>query len=133
MIAIDPSVIMAIVLGEDDADALTDMLLDQDRLVMAAGSALELEVTAWRRGRAPLRDRVNLLLDALGITIVPMDLSQLQAAKDGYGKYGIGRGEPPSALNFGDCFSYGLAKAIDAPLLFKGDDFDQTDIPAAHP
>lgn len=39
-----------------------------------------------------------------------------------------GRGRHPARLNLGDCFAYALAKALDAPLLFKGDDFLKTDI-----
>lgn len=46
---------------------------------------------------------------------------------------GLGKGRHPAALNFGDCFSYALAKTTGEPLLFKGDDFKQTDIPSALP
>ena len=42
-----------------------------------------------------------------------------------------GKGRHPAALNLGDCFSYGLAKALQAPLLFKGEDFAATDLDAA--
>ncbi|GEO98093.1 type II toxin-antitoxin system VapC family toxin [Methylobacterium haplocladii] len=59
------------------------------------------------------------------ITIVPVDHTLAQAAADAFVRYGKGR--HPAAHNFGDCFSYALAKPLDAPLLFKGSGFSQTD------
>jgi len=64
-----------------------------------------------------------------GAEIVPFDLPQLRIAQDAYRHYGKGR--HPAGLNFGDCISYALARACDEALLFKGEDFSQTDSPAA--
>jgi len=60
---------------------------------------------------------------------VPFDDNHLQWALHGWRHYGKGRHQ--AALNLGDCFSYGLAKTLDAPLLFKGEDFQYTDVKVA--
>lgn len=51
---------------------------------------------------------------------------QADAARAAYRTYGKGRHR--AGLNYGDCFSYGLAKISGQPLLFKGEDFQHTDI-----
>ena len=52
-------------------------------------------------------------------------------AMEGMARFGQGRGAPPAVLNFGDLFAYALARSLNAPLLFKGEDFSQTDVNAA--
>lgn len=70
------------------------------------------------------------LLHTFSIEIVPVTAHEARIGHDAYGRYG--KGHHPAHLNFGDCFSYALAKATGEPLLFKGDDFSKTDItPAA--
>lgn len=61
--------------------------------------------------------------------MVPVTLDQAEVARDAYRRFG--RGNHPAGLNFGDCFSYALARISGEPLLFKGDDFSRTDIPVA--
>lgn len=65
----------------------------------------------------------------VGIKIEPVTEEQAYIARRAWAEYGKGR--HPARLNFGDCFSYALAKSLDEPLLFKGSDFSQTDIEAA--
>jgi ribonuclease VapC len=72
-----------------------------------------------------LRDFDLLILKA-GIAIEAVDAEQAKAAREAFSKFGKGRHK--ANLNFGDCFSYALAKITGAPLLFKGDDFNRTDI-----
>ena len=74
----------------------------------------------------PGAQHLERLLHTLGATIVPVDADQVAAARSGFRKYGKGRHE--AGLNFGDCFAYGLAVTLDAPLLFKGSDFAKTDL-----
>ena len=64
-----------------------------------------------------------------GIAVIPFDEEQLQLARAAFRRFG--RGRHPARLNFSDCFAYGLAKQLAAPLLFKGEDFRQTDIESA--
>ena len=69
------------------------------------------------------------LIDALGLLTVPFDQIQLGFAVDAFRRYGKGR--RPAALNLDDCCSYALSRALDQPLLLKGNDFALTDIESA--
>jgi len=71
---------------------------------------------------------IDVLLEVTGAEVVPVDADQVALARLGMVRYGKGRGEQPAVLNFGDLFAYALARTLDAPLLFKGDDFAQTDV-----
>ncbi len=64
-----------------------------------------------------------------GVDLVAVDAEQARVARNGYSRFGKGR--HPAALNFGDCFSYALARVRGEALLFKGTDFSRTDVPAA--
>lgn len=64
-----------------------------------------------------------------GITIEPVTEEQALLARQAYADFGQGR--HPAGLNFGDCFSYALAKAFQESLLFKGNDFGRTNVEAA--
>jgi ribonuclease VapC len=75
-----------------------------------------------------LRD-FDLFIMSAGIELVPVDADQAHIARQAFRQYGKGRHR--AALNFGDCFSYALAKATGLPLLFKGTDFAQTDLQIA--
>jgi ribonuclease VapC len=70
------------------------------------------------------------LIASLRISIVPVTEQQAHAALDAFSIYGKGQGHP-AGLNCGDCFSYALAKVANEPLLYKGRDFSETDIPSA--
>jgi ribonuclease VapC len=80
-----------------------------------------------QRGPAGANELDNFLRRG-GIEIVPVDVDQVRIARDAFRRFGKGR--HPASLNFGDCFSYALAKALGEPLLFKGGDFARTDIVA---
>jgi ribonuclease VapC len=82
-------------------------------------------VAEGSRFGAPV-DAVDQLIAQLGLVVVPFDDAQLHWALRGWRLYGKGRHR--AGLNLGDCFSYALAKALDRPLLFKGDDFIHTDV-----
>jgi ribonuclease VapC len=73
---------------------------------------------------------LDAFLEAAGTTIVPFDEDQARVARAAYARYGKGSGSP-ARLNFGDCFSYALAKTTGLPLLFKGDYFTHTDVTPA--
>ena len=72
---------------------------------------------------------MQALLEGLKLETVPLSADHARLAIDAFRRFGKGR--HPAGLNFGDCFSYALAKATGEPLLFKGDDFSQTDITRA--
>lgn len=85
-------------------------------------------VALGRRGEPGL-EQMQALIERLELEIVPLSDEQAKLAIDGFRRFGKGR--HPAGLNFGDCFSYALAKATGQPLLFKGDDFSLTDIKRA--
>jgi ribonuclease VapC len=72
-----------------------------------------------------LRD-LDALMAKAAIVLVPVDAEQARLARTAFSQFAKGR--HPAGLNYGDCFSYALAKALGEPLLYKGNDFAQTDI-----
>ena len=71
-------------------------------------------------------DKLDQLLQKAQVKIEPVTVEQVEVARRAYRNYGKGR--HPAALNFGDCFSYAVAKVLGEPLLFKGNDFDKTNL-----
>ena len=123
---IDTSVLLAVLFGEPDAGGLLENLLAQPRLQLSIGSRLETSLVAEGSRFGAPADAVDQLIAQLGVVVVPFDDAQLHWALRGWRLYGKGRHR--AGLNLGDCFSYALAKALDRPLLFKGDDFCHTDV-----
>lgn len=126
---VDTSAIMAILLSEPEAGRFLDVLMAASRVAMSAGNLVELTVTTTRRPVPIPQEAVNRLVTNLAVTIEPVTVEQAEIARRAYLTYG--RGRHPAALNYGDCFAYALARATDRPLLFKGNDFAQTDIACA--
>lgn len=126
-LVVDTSALVAILEAEPEADGFAAALADHEP-VISCGTLIEtLRVVALRRGDAAL-PLVHALLDANRVTPVPVDAAQVALAEDGMRRFGKGRRVTPAVLNFGDLFAYALARHLDAPLLFKGDDFGPTDV-----
>jgi ribonuclease VapC len=123
---VDTSALIAILRKEPGYQSFIETLLTTDRVRISAATLLESRMVATRdKGLAELAE----LLVTLDAEIVGVDQAQGDIAFQGFLRYG--KGQDPAGLNFGDCFSYALAKAYGEPLLFKGDDFPRTDIDAA--
>jgi ribonuclease VapC len=122
-VIIDTSAIAAIAFDESDATELAAVIGAADRVLMSAGTLLEVSIVVTRRGQF----RLDEFLEEAGIEQVPFDSEQARVAREGYASYGKGS-KSPARLNLGDCFSYALAKTTGLPLLFKGDDFTHTDV-----
>ncbi|MBK5940573.1 type II toxin-antitoxin system VapC family toxin [Halochromatium roseum] len=123
---VDTSALIAILRKEQGYQAFIETLLKTGQVRISAATLLECRMVANRdNGLAEL----EALLVTLDADIIPVDQPQSDIAFQGFLRYG--KGQHPAGLNFGDCFSYALAKAYDEPLLFKGDDFPRTDIDAA--
>ena len=123
---VDTSALVAVLRREPEADRFIELLLAASEARISAGTLLEMRIVAERdRGTEELSE----LLETLGVEIVPVDARQVDLAFDGFRRFGKGR--HPAGLNFGDLFAYALARALGEPVLFKGDDFAQTDIEAA--
>lgn len=127
MIAVDTSSLVAVVLGEPEAERHLDRLRHGPAQLSSVSLVEATIVVDARQGADAVRD-LELLVDAT-IDIVAVDVAHARAAVAAWRRFG--RGRHPAGLNFGDCFSYALARLADAPLLYKGDDFTQTDIAAA--
>lgn len=129
MIALDTSAVVAILLAEPEKSLLLDMIDQADRCVVSAVSRVEMSLVLEGRNGDIGRLELENFFRVSGAEIVAVTLQQVDLAIDAFRRFG--RGRHKAALNMGDCFSYALAKALDVPLLFKGDDFSQTDIPVA--
>ena len=126
---IDPSALITILSQEPERPKFEHSLrLAPSRLLSAPGFVETSIVVLSRRGEAGLAVLYELLAD-LRIETVPLSADHAARAIDAFRRFGKGR--HPAGLNFGDCFSYALAQATGEPLLFKGDDFSQTDVQRA--
>ncbi len=125
---IDSSALIAIVLGEPERRRFIEAIIAADVRLVAASTMFEASMVALSRTETRLRDLRDFCARS-DIEIVPFGSEHLDLAIDAFRRYGKDR--HPAGLNFGDCFSYALAKATGEPLLFKGDDFSQTDIKRA--
>ena len=130
MIAVDTSAMIAIILNEPERAPFLALLDNAPAIIMSSTSLVETRLIAWSRGKQSLIDEVNALILAFGIEIVPAGGPDAECAHEANILYGKGNGHP-AKLNFGDLFAYALAKSRDIPLLFKGNDFAQTDIKSA--
>jgi len=128
-LVIDTSALMAMLLQESDAEVLLDLATQASVVQLSTAFRLELGLVAESARHGVEDHEVEQLLTALRVHLVPFDQRQLHWALIGWRRYGKGRHR--AGLNLGDCFSYGLAKALQAPLLFKRTDFAATDIAAA--
>ena len=130
MIAVDTSAIIAIVFDEPERRVFRGIVQHAGRALISTVSALEARlVIHGRRGQRGLVLADNLLRLPV-FEIVPPGAAELEAAYAAFVTYGKGSGHPAN-LNFGDLFSYALAKVRSIPLLFKGNDFSHTDLRSA--
>ncbi|HNP52788.1 MAG TPA: type II toxin-antitoxin system VapC family toxin [Nitrosomonas nitrosa] len=123
---IDTSAILAILGDEPERKALIQCIIKASDKGLSAASFVETSIVLKARyGYDGVRD-FDLFLAKAGIILITIDVEQAQVARQAFKKYGKGR--HVAGLNFGDCFSYAAAKSRNEPLLFKGNDFSQTDI-----
>ena len=127
---VDTSAVIAILRGEPKAEQLADAVLAAGAATMSAASYVEAAAVVDRVGDPVLSRRLDELLEVLRIELAPFDAVQASAARAAYADFGKGSGHP-AGLNFGDCLTYGLAKATGQPLLYVGEDFAQTDLLSA--
>lgn len=110
-------------------ERLTLAILRAESPVLSAANLVEAGIVAQRRGGVEGGETLDRLIAALGIIVVPVSPEQAAMAREAPWRFG--KGQHPAALNYGDCFSYALAKERGEPLLFKGNDFSRTDLLAA--
>jgi ribonuclease VapC len=122
-VIIDSSALVAILKAEPDAGLYTEALERSDDARVSAATSFETTIVVGPGRHVDLDD---LLVEG-AVTVVPFDEEQARLARAAYARYGKGSGSP-AGLNFGDCFSYALAKTTGMPLLFKGNNFTHTDV-----
>ena len=128
MIIVDTSALFAIAANESERDAFIE-ILDSEKGLISTVTYVESVMVLTGRSKRLASARVDDLMRASGLEIVPVDESLANAAVNAFDRYGKGR--HPARLDLSDCFAYGLAKSRNLPLLFKGDDFSKTDIQPA--
>jgi ribonuclease VapC len=130
MIVIDSSAIIAIFRQEEDAAQYAHSIATDDDPIMSAANVVETSIVL-RGLKKVAPDKAERWLDdflgTAGIRIEPVTQEQARVARSAHMRFGKGTGHAAS-LNYGDCFSYGLAKEMNVPLLCKGNDFRLTDI-----
>lgn len=127
---VDTSALLAILRLEPDARLFADAIEAATTRRMSAGTYVEASVVIDSNRDPILSRRFDELVDSARIVIEPVTETQARLAREAYRDFGKGSGHP-AALNLGDCFAYALAKERREPLLFKGNDFTQTDIAPA--
>lgn len=123
---VDSSAVLSILLGESDAERYFVAFEQATTLHMSAANYVETAIVVDNRGDAIASREFDRLIVLANIEIMPVTFEQAQTARLAHRDFGKGRHR--ASLNYGDCFSYALAKALDLPLLYKGTDFGKTDI-----
>ena len=128
MIVVDTSALVAVATKEPDHAPIMQALLSSDRTVLSAFNYVESGVVLIGRGHLEDRAELDVWLAQLGVAVhaEPEEPARVLEAYLTYGK-----GHHPARLNLADCFAYALAKQLNAPLLYKGDDFCLTDVRSA--
>lgn len=127
-LAIDTSAVVACLTGEAERLAFVDLIQTSRQRQMTAVNLLEARLVLTFTKGLPSKAVDDFVAD-YDIDIIPFDEPLSELAFEAYGRYGKGR--HPARLNMGDCAAYALAKARGWPLLYKGDDFSETDIERA--
>jgi ribonuclease VapC len=123
---VDSSALVAILRKEAEAARFTRAILRESVRLISAANLLEAGIVIDNQAGLSAGRRLDAFVERALIRIEPVTEEQVWIARQAYLEFG--RGNHPAGLNFGDCFAYALAKTTGEPLLFKGDDFGQTDI-----
>jgi ribonuclease VapC len=128
-VILDTSALLAVLFREADGDKYAEIIRQAESCKISAGTFVELSIVIEAvSGAAGIVD-CDIFFRGVGIRIEPFTEEQAYAARQAFSEYGKGR--HAAGLNFGDCFTYALAKVSGEPLLFKGEDFRKTDLKAA--
>ncbi len=126
---IDTSAIIAILFNEDDAKIFATAITRADSCRISAATFVETAIVVETQSKSNGSRQLDAFIRRAGIAIEPVTEEQAHIARQAF--IDFGKGQHPAGLNYGDCFSYALAKVTREPLLFKGKDFTKTDLTAA--
>ena len=127
---IDTSALVGFQLDEAESDAIRDAMASTERRFISALTLFECRTVLWTRFGADMVQGFHDLLESWRPEVRGFDLEQASLAFAAYRRFGKGSGHK-ARLNLGDCAAYALARSLDLPLLFKGDDFTHTDVRSA--
>jgi len=126
---IDSSALVAILQREPEAERFEEIISTGDDPVISAGTLAEASMVMWGKTGEAGCDDLDELLARGAVRVIAVEQVQAYIAREAYRRWGRGSGS--GSLNFGDCFSYALARMMGRKLLFKGDDFLATNIEPA--
>jgi ribonuclease VapC len=127
---VDSSAIVAIAFQEPEAERMAAAILQAPKRHISAVNWLETMMVLESRAGAAASDGALLILSQLAVGTLPFGEAHMQEAHEAWRLFGKGR--HPAGLNLGDCCAYAAAKIEGRPLLFKGGDFEKTDIARAN-
>lgn len=126
---VDTSALVAILYGEPEADRFTQLIHDAEIVRISVANHVEFSMVIESQLGPDAARQTEAFFRRADIIVEPVTIDQGHLARQAFLDFGKGRHK--ARLNFGDCFAYALAKATGETLLFKGDDFSQTDIVSA--
>ncbi len=126
---VDTSAVLAILFHEPDAERYATAITAAPTCRMSVATVVETTIVLESRSGAAAGHELDAFLQEAEIELEPVTADQAQGARRAWRRFG--KGNHPAGLNFGDCFAYALSEATREPLLFKGGDFELTDIEVA--
>ena len=123
---VDSSALLAILFDESERTRFISAIGDSDQCYMSVANFLETSIVIEARFGEEGTQLLDSFLLTAEIELLAVTVDQVNLARQGFRRFGKGRHK--AALNFGDCFAYALAQALDMPLLCKGEDFLKTDV-----
>ena len=124
---VDTSAVLAILFAEPDAERYARAISNAPVCRMSVATFVE-SPSSWKRAIAAAVNGISFSSRA-GFALEPVTKEQAYAARQA--RSGVGKGRSPAKLDFGDCFSYALARTLGEPPLFKSADFSRTDVSSA--
>jgi ribonuclease VapC len=129
-VIVDSSALIAILRQEPEAGTLASAIDGAQSVQISAGTMFEASMVADRIQDSGFGQRFDALCERIAMVVVPFDEKQARIAREAYREFGKGSGHK-ARLNFGDCFAYALARVTGELLLYKGKDFQHTDVASA--
>jgi ribonuclease VapC len=123
---VDTSALLAVLQDEPERRSFNEAIEATDSAALSVAAFVEASIVIEARHGADGLRALDRFIERAGIVVAAVDLEQGKVARDAFSRFGKGR--HAAALNFGDCFSYALARVLGEPLLFKGEDFARTDV-----
>lgn len=124
---LDTSAVYAVLEGEGNAGIFLGAFQDYPNLYISAGTLAELSIVLLARRGAEAARELDDFLHAWAVETVAVGATAIDLVREGFLRFGKGRGSA-AQLNFGDLFAYALARELDIPLFFTGNDFPENDV-----